>query len=448
MELPSALRALAHRNFRLFFAGQSVSLIGTWMQQVALAWEVFRLTGSAWWLGMAGFAAQILILLTQTVAMIQAFLVAMLALTGLIELWHIMALSVLLGVVNAFDMPARQAFMVEMVTDHAGLTNAIALNSSIVNAARLVGPALAGLILAQTGAGVCFLINGISYVAVLIALLAMEVPKPAAPRPRVPIVAGLREGFTYAWRFSPVRSLLLLVAIVSLLGMSYSVLLPVFATDMLEGGADTLGLLYASAGVGALTAAIMLARRSTILGLGRWIAAMPALFGVALIAFSFSRLLPLSVGLLAVAGFAVMMQLAASNTLLQTIVDEDKRGRVMSLYAMAFLGMSPFGSLLAGALADRFGATTMLMISGACCIAGAAAFALRLNAIREQIRPIYRRKGILPEVAVGLQTASEMSVPGAGVNLPPEQTLPAEETPSRQGLGEQRATTDHTDNHG
>src|SRR5262245_11627944 len=239
MELPSALRALAHRNFRLFFAGQSVSLIGTWMQQVALAWEVFRLTGSAWWLGIAGFAAQIptfflspvagvlvdranrhrLILLTQSVAMVQAFLVAILALTRLIELWHIMALSVLLGVVNAFDMPARQAFLVEMVTDHASLTNAIALNSSIVNAARLVGPALAGLILAQTSAGICFLVNGVSYVAVLIALLAMEVPKPAAPRRHVLIVAGLREGFSYAWRFSPVRSLLLLVAVVSLLGL-------------------------------------------------------------------------------------------------------------------------------------------------------------------------------------------------------------------------------------
>src|SRR5262249_3797323 len=240
-----------------------------------------------------------LILLTQSVAMVQAFLVAILALTRLIELWHIMALSVLLGVVNAFDMPARQAFLVEMVTDHASLTNAIALNSSIVNAARLVGPALAGLILAQTSAGICFLVNGVSYVAVLIALLAMEVPKPAAPRRHVPIVAGLREGFSYAWRVSPVRSLLLLVAVVSLLGMSYSVLLPVFATDMLEGGADTLGLLYASAGVGALTAAIMLARRRTILGLGRWIAAMPALFGTALIAFSFSRMLAVSVLLLA-----------------------------------------------------------------------------------------------------------------------------------------------------
>src|SRR2546421_6607230 len=240
MNLPPALRSLAHRNFRLFFAGQGISLVGTWMQQVALAWEVFRLTGSAWWLGMAGFAAQVptfflapvagvlvdrwnrhrLLMLTQTVSMLQAFLVAVLALTGLLELWHIMALSVLLGVVNAFDMPARQAFMVEMVVDHDSLTNAIALNSSIVNAARLVGPALAGLLLARTSAGVCFLVNGVSYVAVLIALAAMRVPLAASHgRPRVPILTGLREGLAYAWRFAPIRALLMLVALVSLLGM-------------------------------------------------------------------------------------------------------------------------------------------------------------------------------------------------------------------------------------
>jgi MFS family permease len=236
-------------------------------------------------------------------------------------------------------------------------------------------------------------------------------PAGVPPRPRVPIIAGLREGLTYAWRFAPIRSLLLLVALVSLLGMSYSVLLPVFATRMLEGGPGTLGLLSASAGVGALTAAILLANRSTVLGLGRWIAIMPGLFGASLIAFSFSRALWLSAPLLAVAGFAVMMHLAASNTVLQTIVEEDKRGRVMSLYAMAFLGMAPFGSLLAGALADQLGAPTMVAISGGFCIAGSVIFALNLGGLREKLRPVYVQKGILPEVAVGIQSASQLVAP-------------------------------------
>ncbi|HKI36543.1 MAG TPA: MFS transporter [Gemmataceae bacterium] len=433
MDLGSLGRALAHRNFRLFFFGQGVSLIGTWMQQVALSWLVFELTGSSFWLGFVSFSGQApalalapfagvfvdrwnrhrLLLATQTVMMLQAFAMAALALTGTADVTNLVTLSVVLGVVNVFDMTARQAFYTEMLDRREDLANAIALNSTMVNGSRLVGPALAGLLLAETSAGVCFLVNGLSYLAVLAALLAMRLNPRPRERSRGRVLAGLREGIGYAFGFAPIRAILLLLSLVSLMGMSYSVLLPIFARDVLGGGAYTYGLLGAASGVGALAGALRLAARHSVLGLGRWIAVMPALFGAALIAFSFSRTLWLSLPLLAVAGFAMMVHMAASNTVLQTIVDEDKRGRVMSLYTMAFLGTAPLGSLLAGWLADvnLIGAQNTVRLGGACCAVGSLLFAAQLPRLREKVRPIYVRMGILPEVAAGIGAASEMAVP-------------------------------------
>jgi MFS family permease len=435
MDLASLGRALSHRNFRLFIFGQGVSLIGTWMQQVALAWLVFVLTGSSarssFWLGLVGFCGQApalvlapfagvfvdrwnrhrLLLATQTMMMLQAFAVAALALTGRADIPSLLALSLFLGVLNVFDMTARQAFYTEMLDRREDLANAIALNSSIVNGSRLVGPALAGLLLAQTSAGFCFLVNGLSYLAVLAALLAMRLP--ARPRPVVTgrVLAGLREGLADGLGFSPIRSILLLLSLVSLMGMSYSVLLPVFASDVLHGGPTTYGLLGAASGVGALGAALLLAARDTVLGLGRWITLTPALFGAGLIGFSFSTSLWLSLPLLAVGGFAMMAQMASSNTVLQTIVDEDKRGRVMSLYTMAFLGTAPLGSLLAGWLADVINPQNTVRFGGACCVLGSLLFATQLERLRELVRPIYRRMGILPEIAAGIGAASEVTVP-------------------------------------
>jgi len=431
MDLRTLGRALAHRNFRLFLFGQGVSLIGTWMQQVALAWLVFELTGSAFWLGLVGFCGQApglvlgpfsgvlvdrwnrlrLLLVTQTLMMLQAFAVAALALTDTANVGNLTALSLVLGVVNVFDMTARQAFYTEMVVRREDLGNAIALNSSMVNGSRLVGPALAGVLLAQTSAGVCFLVNGVSFLAVLAALLAMRLnPTPrAAPPERV--LQGLREGYVYAFGFAPIRNLVLLLSLVCLFGMSYSVLLPVFARDVLNGGPSTFGLLSAAAGVGALAGALWLAARHSVLGLGRWIALSPAVFGIALIGFSFSTTLWLSMALLIVAGFAIMINLAATNTVLQTIVDEDKRGRVMGLYTMAFLGTAPLGSLLAGWLAEMMGAPNMVRLGGACCVLGSALFAVQLPRLREKVRPIYVRMGILPEMAAGIGAASDLTVP-------------------------------------
>jgi MFS family permease len=308
-------------------------------------------------------------------------------------------------------MTGRQAFLTEMVVSREDLANAIALNSSLVNGARLVGPALAGLLLARTSAGVCFLVNGISYLAVLAALLAMHVAPRGRPTEKRDLGRGLREGLAYAFGFAPIRAILLLLSLVSVAGTSYSVLLPVFATDVLHGRQTTLGLLSAAAGVGALVGAGFLAARKSVVGLGRWITGAPAFFGLGLVAFSFSDILWVSLALLVVAGFAMMVHMAASNTVLQTIVDEDKRGRVMSLYVMAFLGMMPLGSLLAGFLSDRIGAPATLRVGGTICIAGAVVFSLRFGQLRAQVRPIYVRIGILPEIAGGIQAATELTRP-------------------------------------
>lgn len=426
------LRALNHRNYQLFFSGQSISLIGTWMTRIATSWLVYRLTNSALLLGVVGFAGQIpsfllapfagvlvdrwnrhrLLVATQVLAMLQSLALAILALTGAINIWHVIALSIFQGVVNAFDMPARQAFVVEMIERREDLANAIALNSSMVNAARLLGPSIGGVIIAAVGEGWCFMIDAVSYVAVIASLLAMKItPRMTAPIREANVLQQLREGWKYVAGFAPIRDVLLLLALVSLVGMPYTVLMPVFANEILHGGPNTLGLLMAASGVGALIGAFVLAARKSVLGLGKYIPLTAAAFGVGLIAFSFSRVLWLSLLLMIVTGFGFMIQMAASNTVLQTIVEEDKRGRVMSFYTMAFMGTAPFGSLLAGSVAARIGAPHTLLFGGAGCILGALWFATSLPALRRDVRPIYVKIGILPEMAAGIHQTSELSVP-------------------------------------
>ena len=427
-----SLRALEHRNFQLFFGGQSISLIGTWMQRIALGWLVYHMTNSPFLLGVVGFAGQIptfllapfagvfadrwnrhrILIVTQSLAMVQALVLSLLVLTGTVVIWHIMVLSIFLGTINAFDTPARQSFMVEMVEKKEDLSNAIALNSSMVNVARLLGPSLAGILISVVGEGLCFLLNGVSYLAVIAALLAMKIKKRETKHQPSKVWAGLREGFAYAFGFSPIGAVLLLLALMSFMGMPYTILMPVFARDVLHGGPHTLGFLMGASGVGALGGALYLASRKSVLGLGRLISVATALFGIGLVAFSHSRLLALSIPLMFITGFGMIVEMAASNTVLQTIVEDDKRGRIMSFFTMAFMGMTPFGSLFAGFLASRIGAPNTLLIGGLACLAGAAAFALKLPALREVARPVYVKMGIIPEVVSGIQSATELTMPG------------------------------------
>jgi MFS family permease len=426
-----ALRALRHRNYRLFFTGQTVSLIGTWMTQVATSWLVYRLTGSAWLLGIVGFASRIptfvlgpfagvwvdrwnrhrTLVVTQVLSMLQSFALAWLALAGIITIREIIWLGLAQGVINAFDMPARQAFVIQMVEDRADLGNAIALNSSMVNMARLLGPSIAGVIIAAVGEGYCFLIDGFSYLAVIASLLAMSITAVESRGAEKAISHELKEGWNYVTSFVPIRSILMLLALISLVGMQYTVLMPIFAGEVLHGGAHTLGFLMGASGVGAIAGGMFLATRKSVLGLGRLVPLATATFGAGLISLGLSRYLWLSLALMLFIGGAMMTQMASSNTILQTIVEDDKRGRVMSFYSMAFLGMAPFGSLLAGALARQIGAPRTVMISGTLCIAGAAWFASRLGAIREHVHPIYRTLGMIPEIAAGIQTASALQTP-------------------------------------
>jgi len=348
---------------------------------------------------------------TQTLAMIQAFTLAILVLTGRIEVWHIIVLSLLLGLINAFDAPARQAFVLEMVEKREDLGNAIALNSIMFNGARLIGPSIAGIVIAAAGEGICFLVNGISFIAVIEALLTMNT-RPLAPAARhATVLHGLKEGIRYALGSLPIRQILLLLGLVSVAGMPYAVLMPVFATNILKGGPQVFGLLMSASGAGALTGAVYLAARKTVVGLGRQIAIASGVLGIGLIAFSLSRSLFLSTAFLFFIGFGMIVHAASSNTVLQMIVDDDKRGRVMSFYAMAFMGMMPFGSLLAGTLASRIGAPATMLTGGLLCMTGSLAFATGLPYLRNAIRPIYRKKGILPEVASGIETVDEMLIP-------------------------------------
>jgi len=426
--LPQMLRALQHRNYRLFFIGQGISLIGTWMTRLATIWLVWRLTESATMLGLIGFAGQVptllftsfagvwvdrlnrhrLLIATQVLAMLQSLALAALVLSGNIEIWEIFFLQVLQGVINAFEMPTRQALLVDLIENRADLSNAVALNSSMVNATRLIGPSIAGLVIAWVGEGWCFLADGISYIAVIASLLAMRVTlRPSIPRGKR-ILHDLRDGLGYAYEFTPIRAILLLLALIGLAGIPYRVLMPMIASQTLHGGAHTLGFLMAAMGVGALAGALYLASRSSVIGLGRLIPLAAATFGAGLIGVGLSRWLPLSLLFMVATGTGFMVHLAASNTLIQTMVREEMRGRVMALYTMAFMGMATFGSVLAGVIAGVVGAPLTLVGSGALCIAGAVMFAQRLPGLREEIRPVYIAKGILPEVAETLREATTL----------------------------------------
>lgn len=410
-------RALSHRNYRLFFGGQSISLIGTWMQQIAMSWLVYRLTHSAFLLGIVGFTGRIptflfaplagvlvdrwsrhrLLVITQILSTIQALILAFLVLTGMITVWHIIFLSLFLGFVNAFDVPVRQSFVVDMVEKEEDLGNAIALNSSMATSARLFGPSIAGILIAAVGEGMCFLLNGLSFLAVIAALLAMKIPRRKREIQNRQVIQGLKEGFSYAFGFAPIRSLLLLLGLVSVMGMPYQVLMPIFAGKILHGGSHTLGFLMAASGCGALAGTIYLASRKSVLGLGRIIVISSSLFGIGLITFSLSRVFWLSLLFMLLTGSGMMVQMASTNTVLQTIVEEDKRGRVMSFYAMAFMGMVPFGSLLAGSLANNIGAPYTVMIGGIACIFGSVMFAKKLPSLRKIARPVYVEKGIISD---------------------------------------------------
>ncbi|QRO03046.1 MFS transporter [Archangium violaceum] len=425
------LRALGHRNYRLFFVGQSVSLVGTWLTRVATSWLVYRLSGSALLLGVVGFCGQIpafvlspvagvlvdrwnrhrLLVVTQVLSMLQSFALAVLALTGVIAVWHVAVLSMVQGLINSFDVPGRQAFVVEMIEDRADLPNAIALNSSMFNAARLLGPSVAGGLIAWVGEGGCFLIDGFSYLAVIASLVAMRITWKEREGANGRIVEELKEGFVYAFHFPPIRAMLALLAVVSLMGMPYTVLMPVMASNVLKGGPSTLGFLMAASGMGALVGAGYLASRRSVRGFGRVIVLTASLFGAGLIAFGVSRSVVLSLVTMVVTGAGMMVTTGACNTLLQTIVEERMRGRVMSFYAMAFMGTAPFGSLLAGTLADRFGAPATIVVGGVVCLLAAAWFHVKLPALRERVRPIYERLGILPEVATGMREGARRMEP-------------------------------------
>lgn len=403
--LRHALRSLRHRNYRLFFGGQLISLTGTWMQNVAQSWLVYRLTGSEALLGLVGFAGLIPVFLlapfggaiadradrrrvliaTQAASLLTALFLATLTLSGAVTVWHVVGAAVALGIVNAVDIPTRQAFVPSLVSGE-DLPNAIALNSTIFNGARIVGPAVAGVVLAAVGEGWCFAANSASFLAVIVGLVMIAVPRRAPDRRSLSTMARIAEGFRFAWGHVPIRAILLLVGVVSLTGMPYTVLMPVFAEGILHGGPGSLGLLMAAAGCGALAGSLLLASRREVPGLGLWIAFAPAGFGASLILFSLSRALWLSAAALVGAGFTLIVQMASSNTLVQSMVPDELRGRVMSVYSMMFLGMAPFGSLLAGALAERVGAPATVAAGGAVCMAASALLGRRIPSLVEATR--------------------------------------------------------------
>lgn len=420
-------RSFQYRNYRLFFGGQSISLIGTWMQRIAMPWLVYHITGSVFLLGVVSFAGQIptfilapvagvltdrwnryhVLIASQIVAMIQALILTLLYYSGEIRIWHILALSILLGCFNAFDVPSRQAFVVDMIEKKEDLGNAIALNSLMFNGARLIGPSLAGVLLASAGEGICFLSNTISFLFVIASLLMMKVSPRKLTGGKSHILKELKEGLSYASGFAPIRHIILLLALVSLMTMPYTVLMPVFAKEVLHGDSNTFGFLMGAAGFGALLGGLYLASKRTVLRLGRIIPIAATVSGAGLIAFALSRFYLLSLMMMVIAGIGMMLHTASSNTVLQTITEDDKRGRIMSFYTMAIMGTAPFGSLMAGGLAKLIGTPNTIMTGGLACIIGALFFFRKLPELKSIVRPIYIRMGIIPEVASGIQTASE-----------------------------------------
>jgi MFS family permease len=412
-KLALAVRALRHRNFQLFFAGQLISLIGTWMQTVAQSWLVYRMTNSALLLGAVGFASQIpvflmapiggivadrhnrrrVVIATQVLSMILASFLAALTLSGRIQVWQIMVLASLLGVVNAFDIPARQAFLIDMV-GREDLMNAIALNSSMFNGARIIGPAISGILVASIGEGWCFFANAVSYIAVIVGLLLMRIEHAANLATQGSPLENILEGFAFARNTGPIRAILLLLGLVSFVGMPYAVLMPVFADQILHGGARGLGILMGATGIGALLGAASLAARVGVKGLGRLIAICSGGFGVSLIFFSFSRYFWLSTVLLVPVGFFMMVQMASSNTLIQAMVPDQLRGRILAVYSMMFMGMAPFGALSAGAVAHRVGAPWTVALGGVACIAGSILFGMHMPSIRREARDLVLAQGM------------------------------------------------------
>lgn len=421
-------RSLNYRNYRLFFSGQGISLIGTWMQRIAMPWLVYEITGSVFLLGVVSFSGQIptfiltplagvitdrwskyrVILLANVLSLIQAFVLAILCLTGTVQLWHIIVLAIGLGIVNAFEVPARQSFIVDMVEKKEDLGNAIALNSIIFNGARIIGPSVAGIILATSSAGVCFMINAVSYVFVIVSLLMMDKIKKPVKKKEEHVFKELVDGFRYTFGYAPIKHLIILLTVSSLLGMSYSVLMPVFTKEILHGSSHTYGFLMGAAGVGALMGAIYLASRKSVIKLGSIVPYSAMLFGMSLIALSFSRNILVSLILMFFIGLGMMTQTAASNTILQTITDDDKRGRVMGFYSMAIMGTAPFGSLMAGGLAKVAGAPFTILFVGTATVIGAFFFMKELPELMKIVQPVYVKMGVIPVAKSALQDASEV----------------------------------------
>ncbi len=425
------LRSLRYRNFRLFFLGQSISLVGTWIQRIAMPWLVYQITGSAFLLGVIGFAVQIPTLLlmpvagvltdrwdryrvlmaTQILSMLQALLLAALYYSGAAMVWPIIILGVLLGLINAFDMPVRQAFLIELVDRKEDLGNAVALNSSMVNGARLLGPSIAGVVIASAGEGLCFLLNGLSYLFVIYSLLLIKIKTRTVQSRARNVLGEMKEGFVYTFGFPPFKAIILLLALVSLVGMPYAVLMPAFVKETLGGGPNIFGFLMAASGLGALFGAVFLAGKRSVLGLERLIPVSATAFGLGLIALSQTRHTVTALALMIITGLSMILHMAVSNTILQTLADDDKRGRVMSFFTMAFMGTAPFGSLLAGSAASAFGIETTLAVAGIFCLLGAALFATQLKKIGESIRPVYVRLGIVPHCSPAVHSTIQIQQP-------------------------------------
>jgi MFS family permease len=414
--LSHAWRALRHRNFQLFFVGQGISQIGNWMTRLATTWLMYRLTRSALMLGALGFAGQIILFLlapvagvwverwdrrklliwTQAAGMVQSALLALLTLTNTITVWEVLVLAALQGLINAFDMPGRQSFLIRMVDDRADLGNAIAINSSMGNGARLIGPAIAGILVAAVGEGWCFFIDAVSYIAVIASLMMMRLHVPDVGRKRAGVWAEMHEGWQYVTTFLPVRTILTVVALISLLGYSYSVVLPIIASEVLHGTARTLGWLAGAAGVGALCSALSLTLRRTVVGLTKMLQIAPAMGGCALALLGMSHVEWVSILLMVFVGFGVIQTVSASNTIIQSLVPEEKRARTMSWYNMAHQGVTPFGSLIVGSMAHGIGVPYTVAVMGVCCVAGVAWFTALLPRVRAAMRPVYEAAGLIP----------------------------------------------------
>lgn len=413
----SIFSSLRSRNYRLYFIGQGISLIGSWMQNIALSWLVYRLSGSVFLLGFIAFSTEIpnfvlapftgvltdrfnrhkIMILAQGFFLLQALTMALLVLSGFIEVWHIFSLSILFGIISAFEAPARQSLVVDLIDKPEDLGNAVALNSALFNGARLIGPAIAGITIALVGEGICFLINAFSFIAVILALSRIVIPKRSRTLKTVNLRESFKEGLQYTFHSIPIRTLLLILAALSLAGLPFMVLMPAYAKEILNGGSDMLGFLMSATGAGALTGAIYLAARNSVLGLGKIISIFTILLGLAIISASFSKLLVLSLLVFFMAGFSMILAVAAINTMLHALADEDKRGRVMSFYAMALMGTVPIGNLIAGSIASGIGIADTLLLGGIITMFAGIWFELNRKSLRKHIRPVYVNKGILPD---------------------------------------------------